>query len=100
MASVRLKLLDEHGREAEKHGAEFHEFGWASNAHSVVSKTSRGNLESEIKPDTMLVVHHWTRYDHSEIDKLANTQSPDKTEGHKIVRFIEEGVRRLSKRQR
>jgi hypothetical protein len=30
MASVRLKLLDEHGREAEKQGAEFHEFGWVT----------------------------------------------------------------------
>jgi hypothetical protein len=70
------------------------------NAHSIVSKTSRGNLESEIKPDTMLVVHHWTRYDDSDIDKPANTQSPDKTDGNKIVRFIEEGVRRLSNRQR
>jgi hypothetical protein len=99
MASVRLKLLDEHGREAERQGAEFHEFSWVTNAHSIMSKTSRGDLESEIKPDTMLVVHHWTRYDDSEIDKLANTQSPD-TEGNKILRFFEEGVRRLSKRQR
>jgi hypothetical protein len=78
MASVRLKLLDEHGREAERQGAEFHEFGWVTNAHSIMSKTSRGNLESEIKPDTMLVVHHWTHYDDSEIDKVANTQSPDR----------------------
>jgi hypothetical protein len=65
MASVRLKLLDEHGREAEKQGAEFHEFGWVINTHSIMSKTSRGFLESEINPDTMLVMHQWTPYDDS-----------------------------------
>jgi hypothetical protein len=27
VASVRLKLLEEHGREAEKQGAEFYNFG-------------------------------------------------------------------------
>jgi hypothetical protein len=60
MASVRLKLLDEHGREAEKQGAEFYHFGWVTNGHSIMSKTSRGDLESAINPNTMLVTHQWT----------------------------------------
>jgi hypothetical protein len=37
MASVRLKLLDEHGREAERQGAEFYNFGWVINEHSMMS---------------------------------------------------------------
>jgi len=75
MASARLKLLDEHGREAERQGAEFHEFGWITNEHSIMSKTSRGNLESEINRDTMSVTHHWRPYDDSADEGLANIQS-------------------------
>jgi len=100
MASVRLKLLDEHGREAERQGAEFYNFGWVINEHSIMSKTSRGYLDSEINPDTMLVTHQWRAYDDSADDGLANSQSFDKTQGNKIVKFIEGGMRRLSKRQR
>ena len=99
MASVRLKLLEEHGREAEKQGAEFYDFGWATNEHSIMSKTSRGCLHSEIDPDTMIVTHQWRPYDDSADDGLANSQSSDKTQGNKIVKFIEGGMRRLSKRQ-
>ena len=99
MASVRLKLLDEHGREAERQGAEFYNFGWVTNGPSIMSKTSRGYLDSEINPDTMLVTHQWRAYDDSADDGLANSQSSDKTQGNKIVKFIEGGMRRLSKRQ-
>jgi hypothetical protein len=99
MASVRLKLLDEHGREAEKQGAEFCNFGWVIDGHSIMSKTSLGYFDSEINPDTMMVTHQWRPYDDSADDRLANSQSSDKTEGNKIVKFIEGGMRRLSKRQ-
>ena len=99
MASARLKLLDEHGREAEIKGAEFRAYGWVSKEHSIMSKTSRGYLDSEINPDTMLVTHQWRPYDHSADDGLPNGQSSDKTAGNKIVKFIEGGMRRLSKRQ-
>ena len=99
MASARLKLLDEHGHEAEIKGPEFHTFGWVINGHSIMSKTSRGYLDSEINPDTMLVTHQWRAYDDSADDGLANSQSSDKTQGNKIVKFIEGGMRRLSKRQ-
>jgi hypothetical protein len=100
MASARLKLLDEHGREAEIKGAEFHTFGWVTKEHSIMSKTSLGYFDSEINPDTMIVTHQWRPYDDSADDGLVNSKSSDKTEGNKIVKFIEGGVRRLSKRQR
>ena len=70
------------------------------NEHSIMSKTSRGYLDSEINPDTMLVTHQWRAYDDSADDGLANSQSSDRTEGNKIVKFIEGGMRRLSKGQR
>ena len=66
MASARLKLLDEHGREAEKQGAEFYNFGWVIDKHSIMSKTSLGYFDSEINPDTMEVRHQWRPYDHPE----------------------------------
>ena len=50
MASARLKLLDEHGREAEIKGAEFRAYGWVTKEHSIMSKTSKGFLESQINP--------------------------------------------------
>ena len=100
MASVRLKLLEEHGREAEKQGAQFYDFGWVIKGDSIMSKTSLGYFDSEINPDTMIVTHQWRPYDDSADDGLANSQSSDKTEGNKIVKFIEGGMRRLSKRQR
>jgi hypothetical protein len=65
-----------------------------------MSKTSLGYLDSEINPDTMLVTHQWRPYDASADDGLANSQSSDKTDGNKIVKFIEGGMRRLGKRQR
>ncbi len=69
VASVRLKLLEEHGREAERQGAKFYDFGWVTNEHSIMSKTSRGYLDSEINPDTMEVTHQWTPYNDSAVDE-------------------------------
>jgi hypothetical protein len=83
MASARLKLLDEHGREAEIKGAEFRAYGWVSKEHSIMSKTSKGFLENQISPETMFVAHRWTPYDgsagdpESTADTLANRNHGD-----------------------
>jgi hypothetical protein len=57
------KLLDEHEAEAERHGAEFYNFGWASGDNFICSKTSKGVLATEIDRKTMEVSHSWKSWD-------------------------------------
>jgi hypothetical protein len=66
---VEEKLLLEHEAEAEKHGAEFINYGAYSDLHEILSKTSKGKLASWIDPVTMQVGHEWIPYK-SNIDTL------------------------------
>jgi hypothetical protein len=53
------KLLDEHEAEAERHGAEFYNFGWGNGDNFICSKTSKGVLTTTIDRKTMEVPHSW-----------------------------------------
>jgi hypothetical protein len=66
---VEEKLLREHEAEAAKHRAEFVNYGAYSDAHEILSKTSKGKLASWIDPATMQVGHEWIPYK-SNIDTL------------------------------
>jgi hypothetical protein len=53
------KLWAEHEAEAERHGAEFYNYGAFQDEHAAFSKTSRGGLSSRINPTTLEVRHFW-----------------------------------------
>jgi hypothetical protein len=60
MGLVRYnKLMASHYREAAKHGAVFHNLGWAIAGYGIASKTSEGVLESEITQNGNGPVRHW-----------------------------------------
>jgi len=60
---VEDKLLRSHEAEAEKQGAQFWNYGKVIGENEIYSKTSKGNLESQINPKTMQVTHRFTSYE-------------------------------------
>jgi hypothetical protein len=53
------KLLREHEAEADRHGAEFWNYGAFLEHYALSSKTSNGYLYSKIDPAKMKVTHYW-----------------------------------------
>jgi hypothetical protein len=53
------KMLKAHDAEAAKYGAEFFNYGKYTDRNLILSKTSRGILESRIDPATTKVSHYW-----------------------------------------
>ena len=53
------KLLREHEAEADRHGAEFWNYGAFLGHYALSSKTSNGYLYSKIDPAKMKVTHYW-----------------------------------------
>jgi hypothetical protein len=53
------KLFEEHEKEAERHRAEFYNFGAGMGEYSIYSRTSKGGLESNINSRTGRVTHVW-----------------------------------------
>jgi hypothetical protein len=51
-----------HEKEASRLGAKLWNYGWATTANGIVSKTSIGYLESHIEPTTMKVAHRLSEY--------------------------------------
>jgi hypothetical protein len=56
---VEDRLLRSHEDEAAEQQAEFCNYGWGSDMHSICSKTPQGILTSRINPKTMRVRHTW-----------------------------------------
>jgi hypothetical protein len=54
-------LLRDHEAEAERHGAEFTNFGWCTDEHKIESKTNKAILVSTISLTTLAVRHKWLR---------------------------------------
>lgn len=52
------QLIAAHEEEADKHGAEFYNLGWASGDDFIHSKTDKGRLYSEIDAKGK-VTHEW-----------------------------------------
>jgi hypothetical protein len=59
---VEDKLLRSHEAEAERHKAEFYNYGQVSGENNIESKTSKGRLVTHIDPKTMEVRHRWFTY--------------------------------------
>jgi hypothetical protein len=55
-------LLRSHEDEANKHGAEFRNYGQHTDKHLIQSKTNKARLCSWINPVTMEVTHKWEPY--------------------------------------